>query len=367
MSFCSHFNRGACQSCSLIETPYPSQLSDKESRLEAMVKIPLEKSIASLEQGFRQKIKIAVAGDLTHPILGLAQLERTLELYDCPIQSMYLNRELPELSEFIKKWKLTPYSIQARRGELKSLILSHSPLTGEKMLRFVLRSKEALDRIRLGLSDLKNFKVVSVNIQPIAHAILEGEEEIILSTDRFITHRYDQLEIYYGPQSFMQTNLSVALELYRTAKVWTEELNSSRVADLFCGSGPFALHLAGPHREVLGFEISREAVALATLAAEKQKLPAKFVASSAESVFHQLESFAPELVVVNPPRRGLAATLLPLLQLAPQYILYSSCSPESFQADLQSLLKQYHPLRSQLYDMFPHTHHFESLTLLKRK
>ena len=367
MSFCSHFNQGACRSCSLIEISYSSQIQEKESRLEAMVKIPLDKSTASLEQGFRQKIKIAVSGDLTQPILGLAQLERSRELYDCPIQSEPLNRELKDLCEFIKKWKLTPYSILERKGELKSLILSHSPVSGEKMLRFVLRSKEALDRIRLGLVDLKNFKVVSVNIQPIAHAILEGEEEIILSSHRFITHRYDQLEIYYGPQSFMQTNLSVALELYRTAKLWAKELNPIRVADLFCGSGSFALHLAGPEREVLGFELSREAVTLATLAAVTQKLPAQFVASSAESVFQQLESFAPVLVVVNPPRRGLAATLPPLLKLAPKYILYSSCSPESFEIDLQALLKEYQPRRSQLFDMFPHTHHFESLTLLCRK
>ncbi len=367
MSFCSHFNLGACRSCSLIETPYATQLKEKETRLENLVKITLEKSTASREQGFRQKIKIAVAGDLTHPILGLVQLEQSQELYDCPIQSSTLNGELKGLYAFIKKWKITPYSIHERRGELKALILSHSPVTGEKMLRFVLRSKEALDRIRLGLSDLPQFKVVSVNIQPIPHAILEGEEEIILTTDQFISHRYHDLEIFYGPQSFMQTNLSVAQELYQTASRWVESIELNCIADLFCGSGSFALHLATPQRKVYGFEISREAVSLATRAAQKQKLQAEFMASSSEAVFDQLALLRPELLVVNPPRRGLAATLMPLLRLSPEYLLYSSCSPESLQSDLESLLRHYEPQRSQLFDMFPHTNHFESLTLLKHK
>lgn len=367
MSFCSHFVRGACRSCALIETPYQLQLREKESRLQAMVKIALDPSTESMPQGFRQKIKMAVAGDLTHPIIGLAQLEQSHELYDCPIQSPTLNQSLPLLFEFIKKWKLTPYSIQERRGELKALILSHSPASAELMLRFVLRSKEALDRIRQGAASLAQFKVLSVNIQPIPQAILEGEEEIILSSDHFITHTYGGINVHYGPQSFMQTNLAVAESLYRRAREWAQELAVSRVADLFCGSGAFALHLATPERSVLGFEVSAEAVSLATLAAQTQKLQASFQAHRSEEIFDQLTTFRPELVVVNPPRRGLGLSLGPLMALAPEYVLYSSCSPESFESDLQVLLKSYRPVRSQLFDMFPHTHHFESLTLLQRK
>ncbi len=367
MSFCSHFNLGACKSCSLIETPYEIQIKEKEARLQSIVNIPIEATTTSSEQDFRQKIKIAVSGDLSHPILGLAQREGSLELYDCPIQSSSLNLELKFLYEFIKKWNLTPYSITERRGELKSLILSHSPLTGEMMLRFVVRSKESLDRIRLGLNELKPFKVVSVNIQPIPHAILEGTEEIILSTDQFITHRYGDIQIFYGPQSFMQTNLAVAQLLYATAKKWVEDFKLTCIADLFCGSGSFALHLADPMRQVHGYEISSEAVSLAIKAADQQKLNAHFMAAPAESVFKQLAVLKPELVVVNPPRRGLANSLQPLMELAPPHILYSSCSPESLEADLKSLFHQYRPLKTQLFDMFPHTNHFESLTLLARK
>jgi 23S rRNA (uracil747-C5)-methyltransferase len=366
MSFCSYFLQGACRSCSLIESPYDAQILQKEKQLLEMIQIPLEESIKSIPQHFRQKIKISVSGSLDHPILGLAQLEGSIEIHECPIQSKELNQTLPELYEFIKKYKITPYSIQERKGELKSLIISFSPQTQQYMLRFVLRSKESLDRIRIGLDDLKKFHVISINLQPIPHAILEGDEEIILTKNLFLTHQYDHLQVFYGPKSFMQTNLSVAQDLYASAVRWTQDLAITKIADLYCGSGAFGLHMAQAKREIIGFEVSAEAVLLASKAAQKQNLNAHFENAASEAIMDELENFAPDLVVVNPPRRGLGDSLKGLMRIKPLYLLYSSCSPESFKKDLVTITQTYKPLRCQLFDMFPHTHHFESLTLFRR-
>lgn len=367
MSFCSYFNLGACQSCSKIESPYDAQILEKEKQLTEMIQIPIDESIKSASHHFRQKIKISVSGTLDHPILGLAQMEKAAEIYECPIQSKELNQTLPELYQFIKKYKISPYSIQERKGELKSLIISFSPQTQQYMLRFVLRSKESLDRIRIGLDDLKKFHVISINLQPIPHAILEGVEEIILTNNLFLTHQYDQLQVFYGPKSFMQTNLSVAEQLYANAKKWTHDLEITKIADLYCGSGSFGLHLANLKREIIGFEVSEEATLLATKAALLQNMKAHFKTAASETIMDQLNQFTPDLVVVNPPRRGLGESLEGLMKLQAPYLLYSSCSPESFKKDLQIITKAYQPIRSQLFDMFPHTHHFESLTLFKLK
>ena len=367
MNFCSYFARGTCRSCSLIETSYDQQVQEKCLQLKEIVKIELEPALRSDVKNFRRKIKISVSGSLSHPILGLAQVDHEAEIYNCPIQSKELNDQLTILYSFIKKYNLTPYSIKERKGELKSIILSYSHQSKEIMLRFVLRSKESFDRIKLGLADLSQFHVISVNLQPIPHAILEGDEEIILTQNQYITHTYQGLKIYYGPKSFMQTNLDVAEVLYSQAREWTSSLNITKVADLFCGSGAFGLHLVQTSREVIGFEVSEEAVKLAAKAAKDQSLKAQFIRAASEDIFDQLENFSPDLVVVNPPRRGLASSLEPLLKLSPPYILYSSCSPESFKKDFDSLSKFYIPLSSKLFDMFPHTHHFESLTLLKRR
>ena len=76
---------------------------------------------------------------------------------------------------------------------------------------------------------------------------------------------------------------------------------------------------------------------------------------------------APELVVVNPPRRGLGADLCAWLQVSTaRWVLYSSCNPQSLALDL-ARMPDFVPLRAQLFDMFPHTAHGEVLVLLMRK
>ena len=64
-----------------------------------------------------------------------------------------------------------------------------------------------------------------------------------------------------GPRSFFQTNTFVAEALYDQARTWVEALPDVRtIWDLYCGVGGFALHLAGPGREVLGVEVSADAI-----------------------------------------------------------------------------------------------------------
>ena len=83
--------------------------------------------------------------------------------------------------------------------------------------------------------------------------------------------------------------------------------------------------------------------------------------------FALAKSAVPELVLVNPPRRGIGKALCDYLNtMAPETIIYSSCNAQSLAQDLGHLT-QYQPQRVQLFDMFPHTAHYEVLVLLTRK
>ena len=73
----------------------------------------------------------------------------------------------------------------------------------------------------------------------------------------------------------------------------------------------------------------------------------------------------PDLILVNPPRRGIGSTLINFLQtVSPRYILYSSCNLTSLVSDLKSLIG-YRMLSVQLFDMFPHSEHMEILVLME--
>ena len=155
----------------------------------------------------------------------------------------------------------------------------------------------------------------------------------------------------------------MAAALYRTARAWVDELAPATVHDLYCGVGGFALHLAAPGRTVTGIEISADAVAAAERGRDDAGLApdrVRFVAGDATS--YLLEERA-DLVVVNPPRRGLGAELATRLEeTGPATVLYSSCNPETLARDL-AVMPSYQPVRAQVLDMFPQTAHLEVLVL----
>jgi 23S rRNA (uracil747-C5)-methyltransferase len=169
--------------------------------------------------------------------------------------------------------------------------------------------------------------------------------------------------LWLGAQSFFQTNTVVAEALYEQARAWVDDLPEVRtVWDLYCGVGGFALHVAGPGREVVGVETSAEAIRSATNA---QVAGATFVAADATE-WALAQPSAPDLVVVNPPRRGIGADLAGWLEAgAASYVVYSSCNAESLARDL-ALMPSWRPLEARVLDMFPQTTHYEVIVLLAR-
>ena len=166
----------------------------------------------------------------------------------------------------------------------------------------------------------------------------------------------------------------MAEALYATARNWAEEAEPARVWDLFCGVGGFALALAAPGRQVLGVEVSAPAIDGARAAADLMGLdPAlvRFEAGDARVLDpadgeHIGGAQRPDLLVVNPPRRGIGEQLATRIEASGvERVLYSSCNPRTLAADLAHLPSM-RVVRSRLFDMFPHTEHAEVLVELVR-
>ncbi len=364
---CAYFKENICRSCTLLQMDYSGQILLKEETLKralSPLSIPLLPTVRSPETGFRNKAKIVVTGTSEKPVLGLIEKE----ILDCPVHDPVINEILHDLIPFIRTAKLVPYQIKEKKGELKGIIIFHGD---ESYVRFVLRSKEGLDRIRKNLPSLLSMhpeiKSVSVNIQPIHQAILEGEEEILLGPENFIQQNYDQFKLKLRPQGFVQTNQKVAIKLYSTAAEWVKEKNISQFLELFSGQGAFSFHAAEFVKAAVGIEVNAEAVKTASDTAQSLGMKhLSFLHLAAENSQEIIANKKPNLILVNPPRRGLAETLQILTKALPEYIIYSSCSVESLGKDLKLLSPFYATEKVQIFDMFPHTEHFETLVLLKR-
>ncbi|RZT62265.1 23S rRNA m(5)U-747 methyltransferase [Microcella alkaliphila] len=383
---CDYFDAGVCRSCTLMGVPYAAQVAEKQARVESLLAPHLAgptasvwgPPVASVESGFRAKAKMVVGGTVGSPTLGiLDEQRRGVDLRHCGVIAPPILDALPAIATFVTTAQLTPYDVPARRGELKNVIITLGA-EDSLMLRFITRTAGGLARVRRHLPSLlaavPAARVVTVNLLPEHKAVLEGVEEHVLTEAKALPLLVGDVELRALPQSFVQTNTDVAGALYRQAAAWVDEVAPASVADLYCGVGGFALHAAGAagaERHVVGVEVSRDAVASAELARDARygrdgdRARIHFVADDALE-WARREQALPELVIVNPPRRGLGQPLATLLaERGPETVIYSSCNPDTLARDLAAM-PDYRVERARVVDMFPQTMHVEVLTLLRR-
>ncbi|MFP8356081.1 23S rRNA (uracil(747)-C(5))-methyltransferase RlmC [Klebsiella aerogenes] len=372
---CALYDAGRCRSCQWLELPLTQQLADKMANLRELLAghpaATWRAPVSGPETAFRNKAKMVVSGSVERPLLGMLHRDGTPEdLTDCPLYPPSFEPVFAALKPFIARAGLTPYNVARKRGELKYLLLTESQ-HGGMMLRFVLRSAAKLEQLRAALpwlqQQLPQLKVITANIQPVHMAIMEGEQEIFLSDQQALAENFNGVPLWIRPQSFFQTNPTVASQLYATARDWVRALPVNHMWDLFCGVGGFGLHCATPQMRLTGIEIAPEAIACAKQSAAQLGLTNLHFQALDSTQFATHEDDIPQLVLVNPPRRGIGAELCDYLsRMAPPYIIYSSCNARTMAADIDRL-QGYRLERVQLFDMFPHTAHYEVLTLLVRE
>ncbi|WGY00838.1 23S rRNA (uracil(747)-C(5))-methyltransferase RlmC [Nocardioides sp. QY071] len=378
---CAHFTAGECRSCTWLGQPYDDQLAAKLDATRALVDAPglvWLPPVTSPASGFRNKAKMVVAGTASAPTLGILDPGGAgVDLRDCALHEPVIVEALPVLAELVRRADLTPYDVGSaapvsQRGELKHLLVTASP-DGELMVRLVVRSTAVEARVRKHLpwllGVLPGLRVVTINVQPEHRAVLEGEREVVLTEADTLPMRLGAVTLHLRPLSFFQTNTAVAAALYAEAVAWVADLAPARVVDLYCGVGGFALHLAAPGRQVTGIEISADAIASAQRSRDEAGLAGQvdFAVGDATAPEHAALLAGADLVVVNPPRRGLGHDLSRRLEESgAAYVLYSSCNPETLARDLADLAS-YRPVRGRLLDMFPQTPHAEVLVLLERQ
>ena len=376
---CEAYEQERCASCALIRQPYVGQLADKQAHARALLApfgndgdVRWLEPVASRESGFRNKAKMVVAGSIDAPTLGILDADgHGVNLTDCRLYPSAISDCFPALADFIAQARIAPYDVPTRRGELKYLLLSLAEHSGELMLRFVLRSQEPLARIRKHLPALRaalpGLRVVSANLQPEHKAVLEGEREILLTDEAALTMRLNGMPIHLRPQSFFQTNTAIAAALYRQARDWVESIDPPALWDLYCGVGGFALHCADGRREVTGIELSAEAIASACRSRDELGLARLHFHADDATAYAQAAAALPPLVVVNPPRRGIGPALCQRLRESRvRHIVYSSCNAASLARDIADLA-DFDLREARMFDMFPHTRHYEVACLLERR
>ena len=172
------------------------------------------------------------------------------------------------------------------------------------------------------------------------------------------------------PGQFQQVNVGLNHKMRDWVRERAEKMNPGRVLDLFCGSGNLSLQLADGKRIVQGIEYSKRAIEVAQFNVASNGLRnASYYAGDTEKHLWKCaktgEKF--DLVIADPPREGMFESLIPLMKILPQTIIYVSCDPTTLARDLSSLCKSNYRIDEiAAFDFFPNTYHVETAVVLKR-
>ena len=401
--FCPYF--GKCGGCSWQEIPYERQLEIKKSNfIHTLVKVGditnppiphIQPLIASPEtKRFRSKMEFAFAnsGDQSQKnaegaLLGLRKRgsHQVVEVEDCPVASELLGPVLRLVRGWVQKSGLMAW--EPDDGLKGGLI-------GNKVLRFLnTRTAHSGSGLAVELvtypapNAAKMIRQLGEDLLALtpatsfAHLTREaednqaqGENLVLRLGDEFLCEKIGKYEFDLAPGAFFQTNLGVAgllqekvLELAAWANLPPGDVETE-AWDLYSGAGALTLPLAPLFGRVAGFELSVSAVISAKHNALRNGIDnCIFEAGDAQKL---VRSFAgsPRLVVLDPPRAGLARELVKTLLIKKVPILiYVSCNPQTLARDLKSLSEKYELCFVQGLDMFPHTPHMEAVALLKRR
>jgi len=174
-----------------------------------------------------------------------------------------------------------------------------------------------------------------------------------------------------GAGEFVQVNRAQATAMYTRVVELAEPKPGTRAVDLFAGLGGIGLHLARAGVTVVAVEIDRDAVAQLRRAAERAHVPLTAVAGDAGDLPAEVRAelgATPDVVVVNPPRKGLSEGARELvIALSARTLIYVSCGPEALGKDLVALAAHgYAPDAIEPFDLMPGTAQVETVVRLRR-
>ncbi len=179
-----------------------------------------------------------------------------------------------------------------------------------------------------------------------------------------------------GPTSFLQVNDEMAAKLYGRVLDLPFETHGFGI-DAYCGVGVLTRALGHHFERVVGIELDLQSIKLARTTSRRLKdCRVEWIAEAAEAVFGRWGKQSPrelghkpDLVVLDPPRKGCQQEVLrALLSLKPNDVVYISCHPAALARDLKTLCKDVFRVASvEPFDLFPQTHHVETLVHLKRR
>ncbi|MBY0425034.1 MAG: 23S rRNA (uracil(1939)-C(5))-methyltransferase RlmD, partial [Cytophagales bacterium] len=264
-------------------------------------------------------------------------------------------------------------NVNAKEGLLRNIIVRNSSKGTMLVMVFGENSPEIIQPMLLAIQgqfpEISSLQYI-INEKP--NDSIQDQTLIPFAGENHINETMDGLEFRIAPKSFFQTNTQQAIRLYRETLALAGLTGGELVYDLYTGTGTIANFLARKAGKVIGIEYVTDAIADAKVNSQINGISnTEFHAGDMKKIltpeFIQAKGM-PDVIVTDPPRGGMDKEVVEqILLVAPQKIVYVSCNPATQARDIALLSDQYRVTVVQPVDMFPQTHHVESIALLEKK
>lgn len=377
---CPYYEK--CGGCVCQHMDYSLSLQMKQERVQDALKrlggiditVP---PVLGMDQPwhYRNKTALPVAGQKGAPQIGFfaPRSHRIIDVDQCLIAREESNQVLRVLRRWMEKFAVEPYQETSRQGLIRHCV-SRVSRAGQVMAVIVAardtipHERELIAMLRAGVPGLCS---LYLNVNRRGDNVILGLENRLLFGVSRLEDVLCGLRFSLSPLSFFQINPVQTEKLYQTALDFVALTGHETVADLYCGAGTISLLLAQAARQVIGIEIVPQAIADAKENAKANGVcNAEFHAAAAEELLPQLveQGLRPDVVVLDPPRKGCEEAVLRAIALAaPRRVVYVSCDPATQARDAKYLCTHgYRVSRCQSVDMFCQTSHVENVLLFEQ-
>lgn len=380
---CKTYKR--CGGCNLRHIKYQETLKLKQNAVQSLVDKTLKNKIKVKETVgmenpyyYRNKVQYPVGIDKNgKPQIGVFA-NRSHEII--PIEKCFIqNEKSEEIAKYIfELWNENNYTIyneETRKGLLRHIVIKTGIKTNQYMCILVVNGqgfdneKEFVSKIA---NKYKEIRAIIVNSNMKNTNVILGLENRTIFGKGYIEDKLGEYIFKISPLSFYQVNPIQAEKLYNLGIEKAMITKDDIVFDLYCGIGTISLFMSKYAKKVYGIEIVEEAIKAAKENAEINSVDnVEFIAGDVEKVLSNIiydRKIIPDIVMVDPPRRGLDNTSINnILSIKSKRLVYISCNPATLVRDLAKLEEMYEVEEIVPVDMFPFTSHVECIAVLYLK
>ncbi|MGN0985062.1 MAG: 23S rRNA (uracil(1939)-C(5))-methyltransferase RlmD, partial [Candidatus Enterenecus sp.] len=369
----------ACGGCQFRHMTYAEELEAKRIWVEdALTRlggadVKVEVIHGGLDAGrYRNKVQFPVGRNAIGYYRG--RTHQVIDIEDCLLQPELDTAARRTVKEWMERFHVPAFDEKSGKGLLRHLYLRTN--SGGEVLcclvvngRDVPHSEELTEALRAAVPGLAGL-VLSVNTRK-TNVILGDEYRTLWGRD-WLEETLCGHTFRLSVPSFFQINRAQTEVLYGRALEFAGLTGTETVVDLYCGIGTISLTMAERAGQVIGVEVVPQAIEDAKENARRNGLSHKtrFECGDASDLAARLEAegVRPDVVVVDPPRKGLAPDVVDTIaRMAPARVVYVSCDPATLGRDVGRFAQQgYTALRAEAVDLFPRTAHVETVCLLSK-